>query len=407
MTRPKQISNIQSNCRSFAAVLTIVFALAFAVTPAVQAQTYTVIHNFTGTEGGYPDAGLTLDKGGNFYGTASGGGTYGRGTVFKLSHIGSGWTVAPLYSFAGDGDGANPLAPVTIGPDGSLFGTTIGGADGTGTLFNLKPPPTRPPSVVSPWKLTVLHTFTGGYDGDQPVYGRLIFDAEGNLYGTTWFGGSGSFGIAYEETPSANGWTENILYDFSLPTNGPLAGVVRDSSGNLFGTTGDGSAVFELSPSGSGWVLNILHTFTGQDGSLAYGGLVMDPAGNLYGASSRGGAGGDYGGVVYQLSPYGDTFAFNVIYNLPGAVGPRGDMTLDAAGNLYGLGNGDGVNSAGMVFKLTPSNGSWTLTDLHDFNFDTEYFPYGNVTIDANGNLWGTTSQGGAYSKGVIWEITP
>jgi len=371
---------------------------------AAHAQTYTVIHSFSGAEGAYPDAGLTMDKAGNFYGTASFGGTADMGTVFKLAHAGSGWTVLPLYSFANDGDGANPLAPVTIGPDGSLFGTTIGYYDDQGTLFNLRPLPTRPPTPLTPWTLKVLTTFTG-QNGDQPVYGRLIFDSAGNLYGTTQFGGSYQFfGVVYEASPYGNGWQENVLYSFVLPTNGPLSGVVMDPAGNLFGTTGDGSAIFELSPSGSGWVGTILHTFGGRgDGFLAYGGLVRDTAGNLYGATSDGSPGN--GGVVYELSPYGDSWTYQIIYRLVGSQGPFGELTLDAAGNLYGLAKGDGSYDAGLLFELTPSNGSWIFTDLHDFH--TESFPYGNVTIDADGNLWGTASAGGAYGKGAIWEVTP
>jgi uncharacterized repeat protein (TIGR03803 family) len=392
-------------------------ALATATATAAQAQTYTVIHNFSGAEGAYPDAGLTPDKAGNFYGTASGGGSAGAGTVFKLTHYGSKWTVLPLYSFSGGYDGESPLAPVTIGPDGTLYGTTIGGGytggsycwdGGCGVVFNLKPGPRAPVSALAPWTQTVLHAFTGyPYDGDQPVYGPLIFDQQGNLYGTTQFGGNnGDDGITFKLTPYGNGWTENILYNFGLPTRGPLSGVVMDSAGNLYGTTADGGAVFELSPSGSGWVNTILHTFNcGNDGCLAYGGLVMDGAGNLYGATSDGGSG--HGGVVYELSPYGSGWTYQILYSLFGAEGPYESLTLDAAGNLYGAAFGDGANEAGMIFKLAPSNGSWTFTDLHDFDFKAEYFPYGAVALDANGNLFGTASGGGAYGKGAIWEITP
>ncbi len=399
-------SNFHAMLSAVNTALVFVFALMLVASPA-HAQKYKVLHNFTnGGDGGDPYAGLTIDRAGNFYGTASGGGSAGWGTVYKMSHQGSGWVVLPLYGFKSGNDGANPLSPVTIGPDGSIYGQTIGEYDGQGTVFNLKPPPTRPPTVLSPWTETVLHQFTGYNDGDQPVYGPLIFDPAGNLYGTTQFGGTGSFGIVYELTPYGDNWIESILYDFSLPTNGPLSGVVRDSAGNLYGTTADGGAVFELSPSGSGWTMTILHTFNGgNDGSLAYGGLVMDPAGNLYGASSGGGS--RFGGVVYELSPNNGGWTYNIIYSLSGIGGPYGNLTLDAAGNLYGAAFGDGANDAGMIFKLTPSNGSWTFTDLHDFSFDTAYFPYGAVTLDGNGNLFGTASGGGVYGHGVIWEITP
>lgn len=403
-----------SNC---ALALAVVPLLAVVLSPPALAQTYTVIHNFTGAEGAYPNAGLTPDKAGNFYGTASGGGTAGYGAVFKVTHSSSGWTVLPLYSFKGGYDGESPLSPVTIGPDGTLYGTTIGGGytggnycwdGGCGVVFNLKPGPKAPVSALAPWTQTVLHAFTGyPYDGDQPVYGPLIFDQQGNLYGTTQFGGNnGDFGIVFKLAPSGGGWSESILYNFGLPTNGPLSGVVMDNAGNLYGTAADGGVVFELSPSGSGWLMTILHTFKGgNDGSLAYGGLVMDGAGNLYGATSSGGSG--FGGVVYELSPSGSGWTYKIIYSLSGSGGPFGNLTLDAAGNLYGAAMSDGANDAGMIFKLTPSNGSWTFTDLHDFSFKTDYFPYGAVTVDANGNLYGTASESGANGKGAIWEITP
>lgn len=394
----------------------VVFLLTVTSIPA-QAQTYTVLHKFSGPEGAYPDAGLTQDNAGNFYGTASGGGSAGSGTVFKVIHSSSGWTVLPLYSFQGGYDGQSPLSPVAIGPDGTLYGTTIGGGytggnycwdGGCGVVFNLKPGPKAPVSALAPWTQTVLRAFTGyPYDGDQPVYGPLIFDQQGNLYGTTQFGGNnGDDGIVFKLTPSGSGWTESILYNFGLPTNGPLSGVVMDSAGNLYGTAADGGVVFELSPSGSGWVMTILHTFKGgNDGDLAYGGLVMDGAGNLYGATSSGGSG--FGGVVYELSPSGGGWTYQILYSLSGSRGPFGNLTLDAAGNLYGAAQSDGANDAGMIFKLTPSNGSWVFTDLHDFSFKTDYFPYGAVTVDANGNLYGTASESGANGKGAIWEITP
>ncbi len=302
-----------------ALAIAVLFALTLTANPPAQAQTYTVIHNFSGPEGAHPSAGLTRDQAGNFYGTA-GGGSADYGAVFKLVNRGSGWTVTRLYSFTGGNDGESPLSPVTIGPDGTLYGTTIGGGytggdycwdGGCGVVYNLKPAPRAPASALAPWTETVLHEFTGyPYDGDQPVYGRLIFDQQGNLYGTTQFGGNnGDFGIVFELTPSGNGWTENILYNLGLPTNGPLSGVVMDSAGNLYGTTADGGAVFELSPGGSGWMMTILHTFTGgNDGDLAYGGLVMDQIGNLYGASSGGGSG--HGGVVYELSPSGGGWTY-------------------------------------------------------------------------------------------------
>ncbi|MGA8878667.1 MAG: choice-of-anchor tandem repeat GloVer-containing protein [Candidatus Korobacteraceae bacterium] len=150
-----------------------------------------------------------------------------------------------------------------------------------------------------------------------------------------------------------------------------------------------------------------MHTFTGDDGYLAYGGVIKDQAGNLYGATTQGGTHNENGGVVYELSPSGPGWTFQVIYNLPGIVGPYGALTLDAAGNLYGIGQGDGAHDLGMLFKLTPSNGSWTFTDLFDFSGANGCLPYGSVTLDPSGNIFGTTEGCGLYGYGEVWEFTP
>ena len=393
-----------------AIAIALTLAIACAVAPSAQAQKYKVIHNFTGgTDGEDPRAGLTRDQAGNFYGTTS-------TSVYKLTGRGSGWVLTPLYHFTGGSDGQAAWSPITIGPDGTLYGTTLGGGytggdfchdGGCGVVYNVKPAPRAPASALTPWTETVLHAFTGPpYDGDQPAYEALMFDKAGNLYGTTNFGGN-DYGAVFEMSPSNGGWTETILFGGFYWGNGyPLAGVVMDAAGNLYGTTEN--VIYELSPSPYGWVFTVLHAFTGgkDDGGLAYGGLIFDAQGNLYGATEIGGL--NNGGVVYELSPYDGGWTYNVIYNLSGADGgPFGSLTLDAAGNLYGLANGDGINDAGMVFKLTQSNGTWSLTDLHDFSFDTAYFPYGGVAFDENGNLYGTASSGGVYGAGVIWEITP
>ncbi len=400
---------ITSQARAAALIAFTILAMTLMIVPAANAQTLTVLHNFTaGDDGLAPTAALTPGGTGTFYGTASGGGLYNCGVVFKMADHNGSWSLTPIFSFKGS-DGCNPLSPVTIGPDGSLYGTTIGLADGEGTLYKLQPLPTPPPSPLTPWQMTLLHDFTGqNGDGDQPVYEPLIFDQAGNLYGTTQYGGlDEDQGTVWEATPNGSGWTESVVASFDIPTNGPFSNVGFDDTGNLYGTTGDGTAIFELSPSGSSWTTTILHTFKGTDGTLAYGGLIKDQAGNLYGASSSGGTGNDYGGVVYELTPNGGSWNFQVIYNLPGLRGPFGNLTLDAAGNLYGVGESDGVNNRGMLFKLSPNNGSWSFTDLFDFNVSSGCYPLGSVVFDASGNIYGTTQDCGKYEAGTVWEFTP
>jgi uncharacterized repeat protein (TIGR03803 family) len=189
--------------------------------------------------------------------------------------------------------------------------------------------------------------------------------------------------------------------------------VTVDDHGNLYGTTSLGGAngggvVYELSPSGSGWKQTVLYTFQGlSDGQNPVGGVVLDPAGNLYGTTFDGGING--GGTVYQLSPSGGGWTFTVLYSFSGGYGgPYNKLTLDAKGNIYGFTNGDGANGLGSVFKLTPANGGWTFTGLYDFVGGTEgASPYGSVAVDSDGNVFGTAAVGGSQNQGVVFEITP
>ena len=400
----------------------MLLALTVILSPLAQAQTYKVIYNFTGgQDGASPEAGLTMDRAGNLYGTAYEGGGNNRGTVFKLAHKGSGWVFSPLYSFTGREDGGAPIARVVFGPDGSLYGTTeFGGRNcgsGCGTVFNLKPPPAACRTALCAWTLTVLYRFSGFSDGANPGYGDLIFAQAGNIYGTTYFGGNNAQGVVYELTPSNGSWTEKSIYLFSGSSDGayPYSGVVFDKSGNLYGTTYAAGAhgygtVFELTPSGSGWTENTLYGFqSATDGGKPFGGLVFDDSGNLYGATSSGGPGS--GGTAYELTSSNGSWTFDVLYGFASSAyqpGPYGSLTFDVAGNLYGTTTKEGTHSAGSVFKMTPSNGGWTETDLYDFTGSSDGgVPYGSVLLDANGNLYGTASQGGTNGYGVIWEITP
>jgi len=401
--------------------LVIVFVLTAIAT---EAQTFTVLHTFTGgQDGGIPQAGLTLDRQGNLYGTTQGGGGHSYGAVFKLTHKNSAWVFSPLYGFTAGNDGHFPFYGVVFGPNGTLYGATAqGGDDNFGTVFNLKPPATSCKSILCPWLETVLYSFTGGSDGASPEAGsNLIFDQAGNIYGTTYLGGV-HYGTVYQLAKSGNSWTQSVLHTFAASGDGkfPLHNVVFDSDGNLYGTTESGGAssadsgtVYQLVPSGSGWTENILVNFTtsGAAGSQPTAGLIVDQSGNLYGATSTGGPGG--GGTVFELSPSGGGWTFNVLYKLSGHDcnpyngGPYGNLLMDKSGALYGTTVCGGANSAGSVFKLTLSGGVWTYTSLHDFNgLSDGAKPFGDLVMDANGNLYGTASAG-AGGFGTVWEITP
>ncbi len=394
------------------------FGASVIFTPSMPG-TFNLLHNFTGgLDGRTPSAGLTMDKAGNLYGTDSYGGS-GHGTVFKLAHKGSSWVFNPLYAFAGGTDGASPEARVTVGPDGSLYGVTSAGGSGYGTVFNLRPAPTACTTGTCPWTETVLYRFAGGTDGIRP-HGDLVFDRAGNLYGTTINGGTGGYGTVYKLTPSNGSWTESVLYSFTEGGDGqlPESGLIFDQSGNLYGTTyyggqnGNGT-VFQLKPAGAGWVENILYRFQGgSDGRSPTAGLILDQAGNLYGMTSRGGS-NDIG-TVFELSPSVGGWMFSVAYNLVGMVVDyppgNGSLSMDASGNLYGANGTGGDFGGGSVFRLVPSNGSWTPTILYQFTGGGDgAYPIA-VVLNANGDLFGTTNAGGAYGSsggGVVFEITP
>ena len=273
-------------------------------------------------------------------------------------------------------------------------------------------------SILCFWTETVLYQFSGSSDGANPGYGEITFDQAGNIYGTTFFGGMNAQGCCVRT--DALGWRLDGARDshFQRVTSdgeNPYSSVVFDAAGNLYGTTYAGGAhgygtVFQLTPSGSGWTENTLYAFQNlSDGGQPFGGVVFDSAGNLYAATSSGGSGN--GGTVYQLMPSGGSWVFSLLYSFARAgylPGSYDSLTMDAAGNLYGTTKQDGAHGAGSVFKLTPSGGGWTETDLYDFTGGSDGgVPYGSVLIDASGNLYGTASQGGTNGYGVIWEITP
>ena len=366
---------------------------------------------------------------------------FGCGTVFQLKRTGNGWVFTTLYQFHGGRDGATPVADVVIGPDGTLYGTTAwggitslnnncSGTNGCGTVYNLRP---TCQAGSCQWTESVLFRFGDNYpNGGISPHSALAFDAQGNVYGTTPTGGSSNDGVVYELTRSGESWTETVVHTFiGAPTDGegPYSGVLFDQNGNLYGTSWGGSGtglVYELSKTGAGWTESILHNFQNHDdGQGPQGGLIFDRAGNLYGTTIE--SGQFDGGTTYELSPSagGDwTFTWLGAFSCGqsyggrcqyGQQGPWDSLAMDASGNLYGTTFSDGLYSDGSVFKLSHNpEGSWTLKDLHDFNGNflrppTEIgdWPTGNVVLDASGNIYGTTLVGGNDNSGVVFEITP
>jgi hypothetical protein len=420
-------------------LVSVVTMMTIVLTPAL-AQTLTVLHTFTGGADGATPIGLTQDAAGNFYGTTMDGGsitcTFGCGTVYKLVHHGSSWLMSPIYEFTAADKAFNPQARVVFGPDGSLYGTALNGGSCSlgwcGAVFKLQPPLSACKTAICPWHLTVLHNFAAGEDGSSPS-SEVAFDPAGNIYGTTLYQGSptcviagiSGCGTVFKLSHNPDGsWTNTTLYEFQGPNDGawPYAGVVLDPSGNIYGVTDVGGtgpcdygwgcgSVFELSPSGSGWVETILHEFSGgSDGGNPDYGLIFDSAGNLLGTATTGGAGL---GTVFELTPGQQSWAFNPIYTFAGsqANGPSSKLTMNASGDLFGTSTGGGVYGFGTAYKLTAGNGVWNYSSLHDFDLQGSDGgePVGGVVFDANGNVYGTAATGPYPSPddGVLFQITP
>ncbi len=393
-----------------------------AVCPVSYAQSYSVIHTFTGTggDGANPSAGVTLRAGSLWGATARGGDGYG--TVYQMTKVGSDWTYKPIFYFPPDGSGgSSPSARVVFGPDGHLYGTTpTGGVTQNGVAFRLTVPVSICRTAFCPWKETVLHNFTQApSDGAGPSAGDLTWDQQGNIYGTTEWGGTYSAGTVYQITPSGNSWTEAPIYSFSGPDGeDPRGGVIFDSSGNLFGTTNtdtveNSGVIFELTNvPGSGWQETLLHRLNGgeTEGEWPEGGVVMDSAGNLFGTTPEGGN-LNGGGTVFELSASGNGWTLTTLYDFTSVggltCGPAAPLTMDSAGNLYGTSSG-GPRCGypyGNIFKLTKTAFGWAYISLHEFAGGSDGgFPASVVTIDSDGTLYGVAG-GGSNNAGVVWTI--
>jgi len=318
-------------------------------------------------------------------------------------------TETVLYSFGSTitGDGYSPFAGLVMDKDGNLYGTTLyGGAGGAGTVFKVTP------SGIE----TILHGFTYFTgDGVEPSAG-LILDQEGNLYGTTFQGGANNLGAVFELTSDG---TETVLYSFGSQSGDgtyPAASLTMDKRGNLYGTTQHGGGttncyqgcgtVFKLTRSGQETVLHSFGVKPG-DGIQPLAGLVLDDRGNLYGTTFLGGAVGV--GTVFKLTPEGaETVLHSFSTDQDGNL-PTGSLMRDTVGNLYGTTTSGGINgnTAGIVFKVT-SDGTETVFFSFSYSQSSEgAMPSGGVITDRNGNLFGTTQLGGAENQGAVYRLSP
>jgi uncharacterized repeat protein (TIGR03803 family) len=393
---------------------------------------FKAIHTFNGQDGAFDDAGVLVDKAGNVYAAVTFGGDKnlsgcnggGCGLVIKIDPSGK---PTVLHRFTGKQDGGQPQATLIMDASGNLYGTTtVGGNDakcviyqpyGCGVVFK----------VAADGTFTVLYTFKGGSDGAFPVRSQLVLDKAGNFYGTTWNGGSknpecgyaegSGCGVIYKVDPSG---TETVLYRFTGGADGAAPdGLVQDAFGNLYGTAvqgGSGSCTTFV-PAGCGTVwkldtknhLTVLHNFAGSpsDGAYPYSGVIRDTQGNLYGVTVGGGDPActeESGcGVAFKVSASGKKFTVLHSFMPDGLDGfwPVGAPVLDKSGDLYGTtGWGGNFNQypctngygCGVVFKIDKGNKE---TIVYGFKGEKDGGLPGNSSLDAEGNIYGTTYEFG------------
>ncbi len=422
-------------------ILAIVFVAVVLTTSASALVPEKVLKSFNGTNGNQP-FGFSMDRAGNLWVTTGSGGTgnckdsvpvTGCGVVVELTPSSSGWDVRPIYSFQGGSDGWGPVGPLAFDAAGNVYGVTeSGGLDycyyGCGTVFELTPQPS------GRYKESVIYRFNSA--NELPM-GGVVIDAAGNLFGTTYYGGDEGLGTVFEVSPTASGgWTERIVHSFTgTPhADGALpyyAALVFDGEGNLYGTASAGGTgdcggpepgcgvVFELSPtSGRAWTENILYNFQGgtDDGDGPLSGLAFDAAGNLYGTTQTGGlpiCQGSYDcGVVFKLSPAGGgAWKETVIHKFSNDDGqnPVSGLVVGPTGNLYGVTPLGGVYGWGTAFELTPGfGGVWTESFLHNFgNGEDGAAPITPLIFGSDGNLYGATVLGGPDVTGACNGVTP
>lgn len=395
-----------SACHNVSIVLAFVATLVLA--PALQAAAhYKVLYRFTdGADGADPNS-LALDKAGNIYGTAAAGGdpncgnlNSGCGVVFELLPSGDGkWQERLLYAFHGRTDGAQPGGNLVFDASGNIYGTTSGGSAG-GTVFELSP------QGDGTWMETVLYRFSGVFDGEA-----LTIDALGNLYGVISYAES----VIYELSPpqqKGGTWTETTIY--TTPEFVWIgSNLVLDQKGNLYGSWYPNfccGGVFELKHLDKSWKEADLYDFPGGgNGSEPVSGIIFDSTGRMYGTGI---SGGNNWGIVFELKPSGGQWDESMLYNFcsfnncADGASPGAPLAFDQAGNLYGTTEAGGSACSnerygcGLVFELTPTkSGEWKETVLHRFKGGLDgYSPYAGVVLDGKGHMYGTTFLGGTSS---------
>ena len=393
--------------------ITLAFAIVLLLGVSVPAQTFTTLHNFTGgADGTGPDAGVIQDPAGDLYGATDVGGNLncnassGCGVVFELNTAG---TETVLHTFSGNPDGEYPYMPVARDKAGNIYGTTFsGGSSSCEQNYGCG----TVFKIDTAGNETVLHSFTGGSDSCNPWQGLLVDDA-GTLFGTTWgYFCSSTYGTIFK-LDSAGKFT--TLHHFTgYPSDGanPRFGhLTMDKCGNLYGVTYwggayNGGALYKLSTKGK---LILLYSFgSGWDSLNPEGSVVLDEAGNLYGTSSWGGPA--QAGTIWKVNRKGkETILHSFGCGRSDGCYTHAGVTRDSKGNLYGVAYWGGANDWGALYKLSACG---RLVLLHSFDFSDGANPIGEVLRTDKGTLFGTTDEGGTgycngWGCGTVWSYVP
>lgn len=339
---------------------------------AASAQTLVTLVNFNGTNGQFPTAGLIADGNGDLFGTTLAGGSTLSGNVFEVAKSTGGFATAPTT--LADFDGINfayPTAGLATDSNGNLFGTTdFGGAYGAGNVFEIAKGTTGFAAI------TTLVSFNGT-NGQNPV-GGLTVDSTGNLFGTTEYGGSG-YGNAYEVANSTSGYatTPTTLASFDGNTDYyPFSNLLIDSAGNLFGTTEYGGVygnVFEIAKTTTGYAAPVtIANFDGTTAAYPFAGLVADANGDLFGTTANGGTSND--GTVFEIvkttSGYTSTPTILVTFNGTNGANPNAGLIMDSNGSLFGTTEAGGASGAGTVFEVAKTSSGFAATPTVVISFD-------------------------------------
>ncbi|HEY3638029.1 MAG TPA: choice-of-anchor tandem repeat GloVer-containing protein [Rhizomicrobium sp.] len=364
---------------------------------SAHAKALTVLHDFAGPpgDGSFPYNPVTIGPGGTIYGATNLGGSANSGIIFKLAKDG---TETLLHSFDGGSGGSDPNAGVTLDPKtGNIYGTaTFGGGEGCrngcGVFYEL----------AADGTYTVIHSFTGGSDGENPA-GSLVRDRQGNYYGLATSGGPNGGGMVFKYTGKGG---LKVLHGFG-GSDGfqPQGSLLLDKSGTLYGVTESGGAddygvVYRLGTNGKGF--SVLYSFTGgADGGYPSGGLASDKAGNLYGATNLAGNGQDPNGTVFRLAPDGSVTTLYVFTGGADGGYPAGDV-LQSGGKIYGTTTGGGADQDGVVYAVDAVKGGEKV--VHSFTGDDGAGPQAGLT-EYHKRLYGTAGGGGTDNYGVVFRM--